>query len=137
MSRLQMVESLHEQKYSYKTHKRVDGRPLDDDSAKALEMINEKMSNSEGSTDQPPHRVACKGDVYSQFPGADSGHGQIAQTTGIPSVAENTPTSHGHTVLCSQILLRKYFSTANHRGNSLKTLFYWIGYIMILDISFK
>ncbi|KAG5610192.1 hypothetical protein H5410_021473 [Solanum commersonii] len=38
------------------THKkRVDGRPLDHDSAKAIYMINEKMINSEGSTDQPPH----------------------------------------------------------------------------------
>ncbi|KAH0672872.1 hypothetical protein KY290_025113 [Solanum tuberosum] len=27
------------------------------------------MSNSEGSTDQPPHRVAWKGDVYSQVLG--------------------------------------------------------------------
>ncbi|KAK6791561.1 hypothetical protein RDI58_010642 [Solanum bulbocastanum] len=52
------------------THKqRVDGRPLDDDSAKAIEMINEKMSNSEGSIDQPPHHIACKGDVYSQVLG--------------------------------------------------------------------
>jgi len=32
-------------------------------------MINEKMSNSEGPTDQPPHRVAWKGDVYSQVLG--------------------------------------------------------------------
>lgn len=27
---------------------------------------NEKTSNNEGSTDQPRHRVAWKGDVYSQ-----------------------------------------------------------------------
>uniref|UniRef100_A0A0V0H436 Putative ovule protein n=1 Tax=Solanum chacoense TaxID=4108 RepID=A0A0V0H436_SOLCH len=41
------------------THKkRVDGRPLDEDFAKAIDMINEKMSNTEGSADQPPHRVA-------------------------------------------------------------------------------
>ncbi|KAH0746087.1 hypothetical protein KY285_007744, partial [Solanum tuberosum] len=52
------------------THKqRVDGRLLDDDSAKAIDMINEKKSNSEGSTDQPPHRVAWNGDVYSQVLG--------------------------------------------------------------------
>ncbi|KAH0655430.1 hypothetical protein KY285_030312 [Solanum tuberosum] len=49
--------------------KRVDGRPLDDDSAKAIDKINEKMSNSEGSNDQPTHRVAWKGDVYSQVLG--------------------------------------------------------------------
>ncbi|KAG5610191.1 hypothetical protein H5410_021472, partial [Solanum commersonii] len=30
---------------------------------------------------------------------ADGGHGQIAQTKGIPSVVENTPTSHGITHL--------------------------------------
>ncbi|KAH0700751.1 hypothetical protein KY284_014966 [Solanum tuberosum] len=78
----------------------VDGGPLDDDSAKEI-----KRRNSEGSTDQLPHRVAWKGDVYSQFPGADSGHGQITQTTGIPSVAENTPTSHGITHLCPLVLL--------------------------------
>ncbi|XP_075098099.1 uncharacterized protein LOC107803913 isoform X5 [Nicotiana tabacum] len=29
-------------------------------------MVNERMSNSESSTDQPPHSVAWKGDVYSQ-----------------------------------------------------------------------
>ncbi|KAH0781563.1 hypothetical protein KY290_001161 [Solanum tuberosum] len=52
------------------THKqRVDGRPLDDDSAKAIDMINEKRSNSEGSTYQLPHRFAFQGDVYSQVLG--------------------------------------------------------------------
>ncbi|KAH0765129.1 hypothetical protein KY285_001000 [Solanum tuberosum] len=141
------------------THKkRVDGRPLDDDLAKAIEMINEDISNSEGSTDQPPHRVPRKGDVYSQalenkrsgcvgglglgptpstlwgsrsflenideedssneivqrleqeikelkVHDADSGHGQIAQTRGIPSVVENTPTSHGITYHYPSVLL--------------------------------
>ncbi|WMV32785.1 hypothetical protein MTR67_026170 [Solanum verrucosum] len=71
------------------------------------DMINEKMSNSEGSIDQPPHRVAWKGDVYSQFHDADSGHGQIAQTRGIPIVAENTPTSHENTGDPKNIALRK------------------------------
>ncbi|XP_049345085.1 uncharacterized protein LOC125809506 [Solanum verrucosum] len=33
------------------------------------DMINEKMSNSEGSTDQPTHHVAWKGDVYFQVLG--------------------------------------------------------------------
>uniref|UniRef100_M1DZL0 Uncharacterized protein n=1 Tax=Solanum tuberosum TaxID=4113 RepID=M1DZL0_SOLTU len=42
---------------------------------------------------------------FVRFPGADSGHGQITQTTGIPSVAENTPTSHGITHLCPLVLL--------------------------------
>ncbi|KAH0641993.1 hypothetical protein KY290_033597 [Solanum tuberosum] len=52
------------------THKKcVDGRPLDDDSAKAIDMINERMSNNERSTDQPPHNVAWEGDVYSQVLG--------------------------------------------------------------------
>ncbi|XP_049399793.1 uncharacterized protein LOC125869753 [Solanum stenotomum] len=52
------------------THKkRVDGRPLDDDSAKAIDMINERMTNNERSTDQPPHNVAWEGDVYSQVLG--------------------------------------------------------------------
>ncbi|KAK6784151.1 hypothetical protein RDI58_017605 [Solanum bulbocastanum] len=35
------------------------------DSAKVIDMINEKMSNSERSTDQDSHRVAWKCDVYS------------------------------------------------------------------------
>ncbi|XP_019255037.1 PREDICTED: uncharacterized protein LOC109233611 [Nicotiana attenuata] len=49
------------------THtKRKDGRPLDDDSVKAIEMINERTNNSESSTDQPPRAVAWEGDVYSQ-----------------------------------------------------------------------
>ncbi|XP_049399805.1 uncharacterized protein LOC125863874 [Solanum stenotomum] len=57
------------------THKkRADSRPMDDDSTK--DMINEKMSNSEGPTDQPPHHVAWKGDVYSQVLGNErSGYG--------------------------------------------------------------
>ncbi|XP_019234411.1 PREDICTED: uncharacterized protein LOC109214905 [Nicotiana attenuata] len=49
------------------THtKRKDGRPLDDDSVKAIEMLNERTNNSESSTDQPPRAVAWEGDVYSQ-----------------------------------------------------------------------
>jgi len=32
-------------------------------------MINERMSNNERSTDQPPHNVAWEGDVYSQVLG--------------------------------------------------------------------
>ncbi|KAH0637694.1 hypothetical protein KY290_017147 [Solanum tuberosum] len=52
------------------THKKcVDGRPLDDDSAKAIDMINERMTNNERSTDQPPQNVALEGDVYSQVLG--------------------------------------------------------------------
>ena len=52
------------------THKkRKDGRPLDDDSVKTIEMINERMSNSERSTEQPPRSVAWEGDVYSQVLG--------------------------------------------------------------------
>ncbi|XP_016513316.1 uncharacterized protein LOC107830300 isoform X1 [Nicotiana tabacum] len=48
-----------------------DGRPLDDDSAKAIEIINERMNNSDSSTDQPPRSVAWEGDVYSQVFGND------------------------------------------------------------------
>ncbi|XP_070038904.1 uncharacterized protein [Nicotiana tomentosiformis] len=54
---------------THKKHK--DGRPLDDDSAKAIKMINERMSNSESSTDQPPRSVASEGDMYSQVFGND------------------------------------------------------------------
>ncbi|XP_019241856.1 PREDICTED: uncharacterized protein LOC109221878 [Nicotiana attenuata] len=54
------------------THiKRKDGRPLDDDSVKAIEMINERTNNSESSIDQPPRVVAWEGDVYSQVFGND------------------------------------------------------------------
>ncbi|XP_019239110.1 PREDICTED: uncharacterized protein LOC109219136 [Nicotiana attenuata] len=35
------------------------------------EMINERMNNSESSTDQPPRSVAWEGDVYSQVFGND------------------------------------------------------------------
>nr|XP_018625592.1 uncharacterized protein LOC108944756 [Nicotiana tomentosiformis] len=52
------------------THKkRKDGRPLDDDSAKTIEMINERMSNSKRSTEQFSSSVAWEGDVYSQVLG--------------------------------------------------------------------
>nr|XP_018633754.1 uncharacterized protein LOC104118083 [Nicotiana tomentosiformis] len=33
------------------------------------EMINERMSNSERSTEQPPRSIAWEGDVYSQVLG--------------------------------------------------------------------
>ncbi|KAG5606369.1 hypothetical protein H5410_027861 [Solanum commersonii] len=51
-----------------------DWRNFDNEETKKLlnfvrDMINEKMSNSEGSTYQPHHRVSWKGDVYSQVLG--------------------------------------------------------------------
>ncbi|XP_070037475.1 uncharacterized protein [Nicotiana tomentosiformis] len=52
------------------THKkRKDGWPLDDDFVKTIKMINERMSNSERSTKQPPRSVAWEGNVYSQVLG--------------------------------------------------------------------
>ncbi|XP_059309261.1 uncharacterized protein LOC132060304 isoform X2 [Lycium ferocissimum] len=52
------------------THRpRKDGRPLDEESSKTIDMINEKLSNSEGSNEQPPCSVAWEGDVYSQVLG--------------------------------------------------------------------
>ncbi|MCD7464108.1 hypothetical protein HAX54_052094 [Datura stramonium] len=50
-----------------------DGRPLEDDFAKTIDMINERMSNSERTNDQPPHSVAWEGDVYSQVLGNEKG----------------------------------------------------------------
>ncbi|MCE3215689.1 hypothetical protein HAX54_003205 [Datura stramonium] len=41
------------------THKpRKDGRPLNEESAKTIDTINEKLSNSEGSNEQPPLSIA-------------------------------------------------------------------------------
>ncbi|MCD9559808.1 hypothetical protein HAX54_018108 [Datura stramonium] len=52
------------------THKpRKDGRQLDEESARTIDMINEKLSNSEGSNEQPSRSVAWEGDVYSQVLG--------------------------------------------------------------------
>ncbi|XP_049406184.1 uncharacterized protein LOC125869791 [Solanum stenotomum] len=78
------------------THKkRADGRPLDDDSAK--DMINEKMSNSEGPTDQPPHRVAWKGDVYSHVLGNErSGYVRDLGLGPTPSVLWGNRSSFGN-----------------------------------------
>ncbi|KAG5576271.1 hypothetical protein H5410_056405 [Solanum commersonii] len=45
-------------------------------------MINERMSNNERSTDQPPHNIAWEGDVYSQVLGNEKGgyvHGGLEQ----------------------------------------------------------
>ncbi|KAH0713631.1 hypothetical protein KY289_009590 [Solanum tuberosum] len=64
-------QSLHKQKFSYKLIE--NGRPLDDDSAKEMDMINERMSNNERSTDQPPHNISWEGDVYSQVLGNEKG----------------------------------------------------------------
>ncbi|XP_018625947.1 uncharacterized protein [Nicotiana tomentosiformis] len=50
------------------THKqRKDGRPLDEESAKTIDMINERLrSNSVRLNDHPPQNVAWEGNVYSQ-----------------------------------------------------------------------
>ncbi|MCE3215844.1 hypothetical protein HAX54_003737 [Datura stramonium] len=67
------------------THKkRKDDRPLDDNSAKIIYMISERIS-SERSTEQPPHSVSWECDMYSQVLGNDKsgyvhglGHGPTA-----------------------------------------------------------
>ncbi|XP_075106353.1 uncharacterized protein LOC107779128 isoform X2 [Nicotiana tabacum] len=49
------------------THKkRKDGRLLDEESAKAVDMMNERLGDTDGSNDQPLRSVAWEGDVYSQ-----------------------------------------------------------------------
>ncbi|KAJ1391691.1 putative transposase, Ptta/En/Spm, plant [Sesbania bispinosa] len=54
------------------THKkRKDGRPLDEESAKALDILQEKLSNGERSDEQPPSGVAWEGDVFSQVLGSE------------------------------------------------------------------
>ncbi|KAJ1396109.1 putative transposase, Ptta/En/Spm, plant [Sesbania bispinosa] len=54
------------------THKkRKDGRPLDEESAKALDILQEKLSNGERSDEQPPSNVAWEGDVFSQVLGSE------------------------------------------------------------------
>ncbi|MCE3215486.1 hypothetical protein HAX54_002570, partial [Datura stramonium] len=87
------------------THKsRKYGRPLDEESARTIDMINEKLSNSEGSNEQPPRSVAWEGYVYSQVlvPDANSGHERVQQSPQMlfkgQSLAENIPSSHGHTI---------------------------------------
>nr|XP_033509010.1 uncharacterized protein LOC104085055 isoform X2 [Nicotiana tomentosiformis] len=48
------------------THKnRKDGRLLDEESAKAVDMMNERLRDTDGSNDQPPRSVAWEGNVYS------------------------------------------------------------------------
>ncbi|XP_057723884.1 uncharacterized protein LOC130939835 [Arachis stenosperma] len=50
-----------------KIHKRrKDGRPLDKKSAKAAELIEEKLNNGELSNEESINGVAWEGDVYSQ-----------------------------------------------------------------------
>ncbi|RYR67335.1 hypothetical protein Ahy_A03g013660 [Arachis hypogaea] len=50
-----------------KIHKRrKDGRPLDEESPKAVELIEEKLNNGELSNEESNNRVAWEGDVYSQ-----------------------------------------------------------------------
>ncbi|MCD9643652.1 hypothetical protein HAX54_031284 [Datura stramonium] len=52
------------------THKPLkNDKALDEESAKTIDMINKKLSNSEGSNEQPPRSIAWKGDVYSQVLG--------------------------------------------------------------------
>ncbi|XP_070030606.1 uncharacterized protein LOC142166322 isoform X2 [Nicotiana tabacum] len=63
------IEPMREEIFLLTHKKRKDGRPLDDDSVKTIEMINERMSNSERSTEQPHRSAAREGDVYSQVLG--------------------------------------------------------------------
>ncbi|KAJ1438650.1 putative transposase, Ptta/En/Spm, plant [Sesbania bispinosa] len=54
------------------THKkRKDGRPLDEESAKTVDVMQEKLNNGETSNEQPIGSVAWEGDVYSQVLGAE------------------------------------------------------------------
>nr|XP_009764386.1 PREDICTED: uncharacterized protein LOC104216110 isoform X2 [Nicotiana sylvestris] len=46
--------------------KRKNGRLLDEESAKAVDMMNERLRDIDGSNDQPSRSVAWEGDVYSQ-----------------------------------------------------------------------
>ncbi|XP_059305280.1 uncharacterized protein LOC132056895 isoform X2 [Lycium ferocissimum] len=63
------IEPTRAQIFVLSHKKRKDGRPLDEDSASTIDMINERISNGERSTNQPPHSVAWEGDVYSQVLG--------------------------------------------------------------------
>ncbi|XP_020967536.1 uncharacterized protein LOC110266842 [Arachis ipaensis] len=55
-----------------KIHKRrKDGRPLDEESAKAVELIEENWNNGELSNEESNNGVAWEGDVYSQVLGSD------------------------------------------------------------------
>ncbi|XP_020963965.1 uncharacterized protein LOC110265345 [Arachis ipaensis] len=55
-----------------KIHKRrKDGRPLDEESTKAVELIEEKLNNGKLSNEESINGVAWKGDVYSQVLGSD------------------------------------------------------------------
>ncbi|KAL5133681.1 hypothetical protein HKD37_03G006971 [Glycine soja] len=54
------------------THKeRKDGRPLDAESIKTLDLIQEKLCNGETSNEQDLDSVAWEGDVYSQVLGSE------------------------------------------------------------------
>ncbi|XP_057426165.1 uncharacterized protein LOC130719563 [Lotus japonicus] len=54
------------------THKkRKDGRPLDEESSKTVDMIQEKLNNERTSTEQSDGSVAWEGDVYTQVFGPE------------------------------------------------------------------
>ncbi|MCE5166862.1 hypothetical protein HAX54_028218 [Datura stramonium] len=62
-------------------------------------MINKKLSNSEGSNEQPPRSVAWEGDVYSQVLGnekIDHVHGLRLGPT--PSILWGSRSSFGNIV---------------------------------------
>ncbi|XP_060186622.1 uncharacterized protein LOC132616027 [Lycium barbarum] len=82
------------------THKkRKDDRPLDEDSAKTIDMINERISNSERPTDRPPQSVAWEGDVYSQVLGNEkSGYVRGLGLGPTPSVLWGSRSSLGNVV---------------------------------------
>ncbi|XP_059306790.1 uncharacterized protein LOC132058255 [Lycium ferocissimum] len=82
------------------THKpRKDGRPLDEESAKTIDTINEKLSNSKGSNEQPPRPVAWEGDVYSQVLGNEkTGYVRGLGLGPTPSVLWGSRSSFGNIV---------------------------------------
>lgn len=54
------------------THKkRKDGRPIDEESTKVLDLMQEKLSNEETSYDQHLESVAWEGDAFSQVLGSE------------------------------------------------------------------
>ncbi|XP_072062835.1 uncharacterized protein [Arachis hypogaea] len=76
--------------------RRKDGRPLDEESAKAVELIEEKLNNGELSNEESINGVAWEGDIYSQVLGSDrSGYVRGLGLGPTPSLLWGNKSSYG------------------------------------------
>lgn len=90
------------------THKkRKDGRPLDEESTKVVDMIQEKLNIGQTSKEQPIGSVAWEGDVYSQVLGEEkSGYVRGLGLGPTPSLLWGSKSSTENPLVSNEVIQR-------------------------------